>query len=132
MRLILDTHILLWAVADSEQLPERARDLLLDPDHDFVVSIASLWEIAIKYQLRRGAQGDMPINAEQAAQLTEEAGFGLLPVLLPHVLAVEHLPRQSHADPFDRLLIAQARSEPMRLLTHDRKLESYGESVLLV
>lgn len=86
------------------------------------VSVAILWEIAIKHSLGRG---DMPVSARDAAGYFGESGFRLLAIQPEHALAVENLP-PLHADPFDRLLVAQALVEPMRLLTHDAAVARYG------
>lgn len=128
MNLLLDTHIALWAIADSPRLPQRARELILDAGNSVSVSAASVWEIAIKHALGRG---DMPISGEQALEWFRASGYTLLPIEAQHAAAVGHLP-EHHADPFDRLLVAQALTEPLRLLTHDRALEAYGEPVLRV
>lgn len=131
MTLILDTHILLWVLTDSEALPPRARDLLLDPSNQFFASAISIWEIAIKFARNRGNTDDMPINAARAVQLVDKAGMEWLPVTAAHARMVDELPVH-HRDPFDRLLVAQAKSEPMHLLTADKRLAAYGHPVLLV
>ena len=128
MRLLLDTHIALWALVDSSQLGDRARGMLLDPANEIFVSAASIWEIAIKHGLGRG---DMPVEGELAARLFAEAGYRELPVAWRHASALKALPA-IHADPFDRLLIAQAMTEPMRLLSRDRVVAAYGDIVLAV
>ena len=132
MRLLLDTHLLLWTIFSSARLPPRARDMLLDPDNSFHVSVASIWEISIKRALSRAAPDAMPAPADEVAALAERAGFALLPILAKHAAAVENLPATDHADPFDRLLVAQALTEPMHLLTHDRALSVYGDHVMVV
>ena len=125
MRLLLDTHILLWVMQDSPQLGRAARRLL-DEAQAIHVSSVSLWEIAIK-----NALGKLRLDqAELDAQL-DQIGFSPLPVTWAHTRALRDLP-PAHGDPFDRMLVAQARSEPLRLLTHDRALVAYGELVLLV
>lgn len=128
MRILLDTHVALWALADSPRLSKAARDLILEPRNEIFVSAATVWEIAIKHTL---ARGDMPVSGRQAAELFKRAGYSELPVTAVHAAATETLPPH-HADPFDRVLVAQALSEPMRLLTHDRALLPYGDSVLWV
>ena len=125
MNLLLDTHIALWALVDDPRLPVRARQLILSQDATVWVSAASLWEIAIKYSLGRG---DMPLSGRQATGYFQEAGYRVLAITGEHTCEVETLPRH-HADPFDRLLVAQARYEPMRLLTHDRQIAQYGECI---
>ena len=129
MRLLLDTHIALWAIEDSPKLPRQARAIIAELDNDVYVSAASLWEIAIKHALRRRGRNAMPISAEEARRFFDAAGYAFLPMTIDHVCAVEQLPRL-HADPFDRMLVAQALVEPMRLLTHDERIASYGKFVM--
>jgi PIN domain nuclease of toxin-antitoxin system len=126
MRLLLDTHIALWAVAGSGRLSHKAKQIILEAD-EVHVSAATLWEIAIKHGLGRG---DMPVSSAQALQAFRDAGYSLLPVKAEHAIRVEELPG-IHSDPFDRLLVAQARFEPMTLLTSDERLGEYGAHVLL-
>ncbi|HZZ90117.1 MAG TPA: type II toxin-antitoxin system VapC family toxin [Caulobacteraceae bacterium] len=131
MRLLLDTHVALWAVGDDLRLSARARALIADLDNPIFVSVVTLWEIAIKYALRQSRPNDMPISAPTAATLFERAGYELLSVRPAHALAVAELP-PARTDPFDRMLIAQARAEPLRLLTADRTVAAYGEGIELV
>jgi PIN domain nuclease of toxin-antitoxin system len=128
VNLLLDTHVALWAITDSPRLSERARSLVADPANTVWVSVASLWEIAIKHSLGRG---DMPITAEQGKAWFEQSGYRLLPIEAPHVLTVAQLPAR-HNDPFDRLLVAQALTEPLRLITHDARVASYSDTVILI
>jgi PIN domain nuclease of toxin-antitoxin system len=128
MQLLLDTHVALWALADDPRLPARGRALIGDPRNLVTVSAASVWEISIKHSLQRG---DMPVSGEQALRWFREAGFALLPITPEHAAAVEQLPRL-HADPFDRLLVAQALSEPLHLLTHDAAVARYSSSIELI
>lgn len=128
MRLLLDTHIALWAITDSPKLGAIARALILDPANSIHVSAASVWEIAIKHQLGRG---DMPVSAARAAQLFADSGYQILPITAAHAAATEAL-AAIHADPFDRLLVAQALSEPLQLLTRDRTVAAYAQNVQLV
>jgi PIN domain nuclease of toxin-antitoxin system len=127
VRLLLDTHVALWAVTDSPRLPGRARSLILAAD-EVHVSCATVWEIAIKHAL---ARGDMPVSAQQALQAFEDAGYGVLAITPGHALAVEALPLL-HKDPFDRMLIAQALAEPLHLVTADAVLARYSDLVVLV
>ena len=131
MRLLLDTHIALWAVADDRRLSAKARALIVDPANEVVVSAASLWEIAIKHALARGAPNDMPVSALQALGYFREAGYELLDIAPAHIVAIETLPTL-HADPFDRILVAQALNVPLRLLTHDPKVARYSDSIIAV
>jgi PIN domain nuclease of toxin-antitoxin system len=128
VRLLLDTHIALWAIAASRGLGATAQSLLEDPANEVYVSTASIWEISIKHSLGRG---EMPISGTEATKLFAEAGYRELPVSWRHAAAVESLPT-IHADPFDRILVAQALSEPMRLLSRDAILANYGAMVLAV
>ncbi len=131
MRFLLDTHIALWAITDSPRLSKAARALIAAPENALHVSAATLWEIAIKHALGRGGASAMPISAAEAHGYFLAAGYAVLPITAQHAIAVETLPA-IHADPFDRMLIAQARAEPLRLLTADAELAAYGESVALV
>lgn len=128
MRLLLDTHVALWAIADSPQLSQKIRKLILDPGNEIIVSAASVWEISIKHSL---ARGNMPISGEEALQYFRAAGYQLLPISAEHAALVETLPPH-HADPFDRILLAQAIHEPLRLLTHDAAMARYEAPVQLI
>jgi PIN domain nuclease of toxin-antitoxin system len=128
MRLLLDTHLLLWAVASSRRLTKEARELIEDPENDLFYSAASLWEIAIKSGLRRG---DFVVDVAALHAALSEMALAELPVRATHALAVTRLP-EVHRDPFDRLLIAQAVTEPLVLLTNDEILGKYPAAVRLV
>jgi PIN domain nuclease of toxin-antitoxin system len=126
MRILLDTHIALWAVAGSRRLSRKSQQFILEAD-EVHVSAATLWEIAIKHALGRG---DMPVSSAQALQAFRDAGYALLAVKPEHAVRVEDLPA-IHSDPFDRMLVAQARFEPMTLMTSDRLVGQYGAGVML-
>ncbi len=126
MNLLLDTHVALWAITDSPKLGERARELIANPANTVWISVASLWEITIKHSLGRG---DMPIDGTQAKRWFEQSGYQLLNIEAPHVLAVADLPLIHH-DPFDRLLVAQALTEPLRLITHDSHVARYSDTII--
>ena len=128
MNLLLDTHVALWAITDSPKLPQRARDLIQAPRATVWVSAASIWEIAIKCGMGRG---DMPVSGEDAVRYFQESGYRFLPIDVEHALAVESLPAH-HQDPFDRILVAQALVEPMRLMTHDPLVARYSDTVIEV
>lgn len=128
MNLLLDTHVALWAITDSPHLSSHARELLLAPRSTLWISTVSVWEIAIKHGLGRG---DMPVSGQDALNYFRQAGYHLLAIEPEHAAAVEGLPGH-HQDPFDRMLVAQALVEPMRLLTHDAKLTQYSDTVILV
>lgn len=126
MRILLDTHILLWWLASDKRLPRAAEDLIANPDNDVFASAASIWEIAIKSALGR-IRSD-PVEIEAALG---QAGLAELPVTARHAVQVSRLPLH-HRDPFDRILLAQSLAEPMRLLTHDKALADYGDLVIVV
>jgi PIN domain nuclease of toxin-antitoxin system len=128
VNLLLDTHVALWAITDSDRLSAAARRLITAERAVVWVSAASLWEIAIKHSFGRG---DMPVSAREALGYFIESGYRLLAIQPEHTVAVESLP-PLHADPFDRLLVAQAQVEPMRLLTHDAAVAAYGGTVVRV
>jgi len=107
LNVLLDTHVALWAITDSPQLSLKARDVVLASRNHIWVSAASLWEIAIKHSLGRG---NMPVSGEEALGYFRQAGYGTS----------------------DRILIAQALTEPMRLLTHDETVASYSDTIILV
>lgn len=121
MRLLLDTHLLLWAAASSNRLPREARELLADDSNDAYYSAASIWEIAIKSSLRRK---DFRIDLAQLLAALPEMGLVELPVTAVHAAGVTRLP-PIHRDPFDRLLVAQSIAEPLTLLTNDAILGRY-------
>lgn len=123
-RILLDTHLLLWAVAEPRKLPPGARRRI--EVADVFVSAASLWEVSIKAALGKLAADPAELLAE-----IEPAGFTLLPITGEHAAAVAKLPAV-HADPFDRMLVAQAKTEPLLLLTNDAVLAAYGDCVELV
>ena len=125
MPLLLDTHILLWLMEDNPKLSRRARSLMLNAAEVFVSSV-SVWEIAIKSRL-----GKLEEDPEMIVEKLEAAGLRELDVTYRHALATSKLP-PVHADPFDRLLIAQAIVEPMHLLTADAKLTAYSQLVIAV
>jgi PIN domain nuclease of toxin-antitoxin system len=125
MRLLLDTHIFLWAVTGDASLKAPIRRTLEEADEVYV-SAASIWEIAIKSRL-----GKIEADANLLADEITEAGFRELPISAQHAAGVAKLPLH-HADPFDRLLIAQAIAEPLKLLTADKSLARYSEMILVV
>lgn len=128
MHLLLDTHILLWAAADAPRLPQQARDLLLDPEHQLAYSTASLWEITIKRGLGRS---DFRVEPSVLRRELLEHDYDELPIRGTHTLAVGNLP-DVHKDPFDRILIAQASVEGYTLLTSDQQVAQYPGPVRLV
>jgi len=128
MRLLVDTHLLLWAAAKSRRLPKEARLLLEEPANEVFFSAASLWEIVIKAALRRP---DFSADVALLRPALAEMGFSELPVTGAHAERLASLP-PIHKDPFDRMLVAQSLAEPLVLLTNDSVLAEYGDVVRVV
>ncbi|MFZ4438872.1 MAG: type II toxin-antitoxin system VapC family toxin [Syntrophales bacterium] len=128
MKLLLDTQILLWAAGQPEKLTDSARTLLTTPENALFFSAASIWEIVIKRGLGRA---DFKVDPRRLRKMLIVHGYTELPVTAEHAFGVETLPLL-HKDPFDRLLLAQARAEGMLLLTADVSVLQYQESVLAV
>ncbi|MEX8520368.1 MAG: type II toxin-antitoxin system VapC family toxin [Leptothrix sp. (in: b-proteobacteria)] len=128
MNLLLDTHVALWAITDSPRLPQQARELIAASKTSVWVSAASVWEIAIKHSLGRG---DMPVSGQDAVRYFQASGYRLLAIEPEHAVAVETLPPH-HQDPFDRILVAQALTEPMRLMTHDALVALYSDTIIRI
>jgi PIN domain nuclease of toxin-antitoxin system len=125
MRLLLDTHVYLWSVTASRQLRAQTRDYLSSAEAVYV-SAASIWEISIKVRL-----GKLAGDPTALALAIGTSGFQELPVTARHAAAVAQLPLH-HTDPFDRLLLAQAFTEPLRFVTADRVLAAYGGAVEVI
>ena len=122
---LLDTQLLIWMAFAPEQLPSTLLPDLEDRQQRFVVSVVSLWDVAIKRSLNRP---DFHFDAAELRQQLQREGFDELPIRAEHCLAVQHLPWH-HKDPFDRLLIAQAQQEQIQLLSCDQSLSQYGACV---
>lgn len=123
MKVLLDTHILLWWLADDEHLPAPAAATIADPDTDVVVSAASAWEISIK---QAAGRLDAPEDLRDAVAAND---FGTLPITVDHAMAAGRLPAH-HADPFDRMLIAQAQIEDLTLVSVDSRFSDYEVELL--
>jgi len=121
MKLLLDTHLLLWAAGEPRRLSKAARALIDDPDNELLFSAASLWEVAIKRGLGRK---DFMVDARLLRRGLLDNGYRELPILSDHVVATESLPL-IHRDPFDRILVAQATVEGITLLTIDSLVSQY-------
>ncbi|MBE7561663.1 type II toxin-antitoxin system VapC family toxin [Acidithiobacillus sp. HP-6] len=127
MKLLLDTHLLLWAADNLERVPAGARALMVDLENELFFSVVSLWEVAIKNGLNRP---DFQVDARLLRRGLIDNGYVELPISGEHAVAVDTLPL-IHRDPFDRLLIAQATVEGLVLLTSDVTLERYPGPVRL-
>lgn len=125
MRLLLDTHVLLWVMTDDTALSQKARDTINKATVVYA-SAVSIWEVSIK-----AALGKLQINQDRFMKALPATGFEPLSITWEHADAVHRLP-PIHRDPFDRMLIAQAVSEPLNLMTADKTLVRYSELVLFV
>lgn len=121
MRALLDTQLLIWAATDPDQLPDTARAIIEDGTNEIVFSIASIWEVAIKFGLRKP---DFTIDPAVLRSALLANRFSELPILATHTFGVSTLP-QIHRDPFDRVLVAQSAAESLALLTTDATLARY-------
>lgn len=130
MKILLDTQIAIWALTDTKRLAELARKLIADEANDVFVSAVSIWEIAIKFALAKRT-GAPPFSGTVARDAFRAAGYRMLNVTSEHAAGIDGL-APLHADPFDRMLIAQALQEPLRLLTADRALAGYGAVAIVV
>jgi len=125
MKLLLDTHVLLWWLDDSPRLPHQMRELIADPEQTVFISTATVWEIRIKQSL---GKLDLPTDFDAALDASD---FNWLGISRLHADATAHLPFH-HRDPFDRMLIAQAQCESLILLTVDERMAVYGKNVLCI
>jgi len=123
LRLLLDTHVVVWALSEPKQLAGRARRAIEDSKNDIFVSVVSPWELAVK-----GPRQGLRTPDDLELQL-EQRRFEVLPILLRHTEPIESMPRH-HGDPFDRMLVAQAVTDGLTIVTADRKLTNYQVSLL--
>ncbi len=128
MKLLLDTHLLLWAAGEPDRLSAEARALIENAENEPLFSAASLWEVAIKRGLGRS---DFQLDVRLLRRGLLDNGYGELPILSEHVVALESLP-PLHKDPFDRILVAQAIVEGITLLTVDSLVAQYQGPIRLL
>ena len=133
MRILLDTHILIWFHARDAELSEKAWETLLDSENDIYYSSVNIWETQIKHLKH---SDEISFSGEELNDLSKEAGLKCLPVMPNHCIALKTLAYSesapcSHSDPFDRILICQAKSEGMLLMTHDTLIPYYNEPCVL-
>ena len=131
MKILLDTHILLWALYQSRSLPDLAGSMIADRNCEIYCSVISLWEIALKHQKHPER---LPVSGKIAMADSIRAGYSFAELSYRHVLELESLNKangkDTSSDPFDRMLVAQAKSDGMVLLTHDKKMQGLGEPVV--
>ena len=132
MKLLIDTHIILWALDDNPRLPVRAREMILDGQNEIYYSVASIWETSIKYMAK---PDKIHIIGSALSALCRKMGYMMLPITDEHIKALEtlvyHNEHQSHNDPFDRIMIAQAKAEQLQFVTHDSKIPFYEEDCVI-
>jgi PIN domain nuclease of toxin-antitoxin system len=131
MKVLLDTHIVLWAISDDDKLPPNFIKIINDSENEIFYSLVSVWEVAIKHYIKPEV---MPITEEQFMDNCSLSGFKQLSIRSNHILNIKSLKRNSdspkHNDPFDRLLISQAKTDGFIFLTHDSLLPYYNESCI--
>ena len=132
MNLLLDTHIALWALTDHPKLSGVARELIMDPDNTIYYSSVSVWEVLLKND---SASNNLSLTPEDFVQYCEEAGFFPLALKPKHIIAASKLDTaeidKRHRDPFDRILLSQAKAEDYSFVTRDEKLPLYHEKCIL-
>ena len=135
MNILLDTHIALWAIDDPEKVSRKALELLVDKNNALYVSIVSMWEVAIKH-IRH--PDDIPMSEFEYANFCKLSGFKLLPLKVEHVLTLSTIKKpenvskkKEHKDPFDHIMVAQAKFEGFSFLTDDHLLSAYREDFII-
>lgn len=134
MKILLDTHVIIWALTNDERLSDVAGSLILDRNNIIYFSMASIWEIAIKSQK---TPKKIPYAEEDVMKYCNEAGFEPVNITGNHIATIKKLHvaegrQPTNNDPFDRMLLAQAKAEGMKLLTHDKNFDNYYESSILM
>ena len=134
MKILIDTHIALWATMYSDRLSASGQRILLSPENEVFFSVISIWEVSLKHSID---PKNMEISSKEFRKLCLEAGFIEMPLEAKHVLGLETLIQKAgysqHKDPFDRILLAQAQEEGMSFMTHDQKIATFDmDSIILV
>lgn len=132
MKYLLDTHILLWALTDNKKLPAEAQRIITDDNNEIFASVASLWEITIKNSIH---PENMPFNGIEVSQYCKNSDIKLIDIKEKHIVALPSLHRENnapkHNDPFDKIMLCQAKVEEMIFISCDTLLPAYNESCLL-
>ena len=123
MKLLLDTHTLLWALGSPEKLPEYIVEMICNEKNDVYLSAASLWEISIKH---KKAPNKMPFSANQIRDYCQRAGYLFLSLSVDSVSTFDKLSFENNNDPFDQMLISQSVANNMKFITHDEKIKQFG------
>lgn len=128
MRILLDTHVLLWSLFDPERLPKKAKEKISNLQNEIFISAASLWEIEIKHCKRPDS---MPYSSQDIAKAVGWAGYRVLPIEQKHIQSLAPIVAQDiHSDPFDHMILAVAVSEQFVLFTHDENIMRYQNVML--
>lgn len=132
VKVLIDTHIALWALMDDPKMPKEAEKILMDENNEIYYSTVSVWEVAIKHSIR---PNDMIVDGRLFEKGCEDNGYKVLPIFNRHIFGLDSLQRPDgapkHNDPFDRLLICQSKTEGMKFLTHDSLLSAYDEECIM-
>lgn len=132
MKILLDTHIILWALTDDKKLSEKANAIILAKENKLFYSTAVVWEVTIKHILH---PGHMQLSGRQVSDYCQKAGYQMLPIRDEHVYMLENIHRAEdapkHKDPFDRIMLAQAKAEDMSFVTHDSLMPYYNEKCIV-
>lgn len=123
MKLLLDTHTLLWALGSPEKLPEYIVEMICNENNDVYLSAASLWEISIKH---KKAPLKMPYSAAQIRDYCQRAGYFFLSISVDSISTFDKLSFENNNDPFDQILVSQSVANNMKLITHDDKIKQFG------
>ena len=133
MNILIDTHIAIWAIANHPNLSQKARELISDPDNNIYFSSVSVWEVLLKHD---SPKNNLTLTPEQFVEYCAESGFYQLHLSTIHVLAASSIDiskvDKEHRDPFDRLLLAQAKAENYSFLTHDARIPLYKEKCAIM
>jgi PIN domain nuclease of toxin-antitoxin system len=127
MRLLLDTHVAVWSVLESKRIPQRIQRMIANPANEVFVSTVSVWEIGLKFGTGRSRQ-TLPPRAVLVQEF-ELASYSFLDVSVRHAVAFEDY-ALAHADPFDRMILAQAMTDQLRLVTADTRLAGYSDTII--
>jgi len=132
MKILLDTHIAIWAVTDSQLLSVKAKSMLEDENNEVFYSVASIWETVLKHSLH---PNQIPVDGDELESFCERTGFRVLPILSRHAVTVKTLHLRDgappHKDPFDKILLAQAKADGLKFMTHDEKIPYYDENFII-
>lgn len=133
MNYLLDTHVVLWALYDDDKLPNKVKEIILNQNNSLYFSVVSPWEIETKHQKK---PENIKINGKQVAFLCRQAGYKTINININHINEYVELGmlfnNVDHHDPFDKMLLAQAKTENMILITHDKKFKLYDDSNILL